>query len=54
MNIIFTILGVFLFLLGFFFGLLCSNEYHEKETRNRIKAGIFNYKDKAYKIEETR
>ena len=55
MNTVLTILGVAgLFLLGFFAGLWCSREANEKETRNHIKASMFTYNDKAYKIEEIR
>lgn len=49
MNIALVVSGAIgFFLLGFFFCLWCSLKAKEKE----IKAGLFNYKDKAYKIEE--
>ena len=55
MNTVLTILGAAgLFLSGFFAGLWCLHESNEKETRNHIKAGMFTYNDKAYKIEEIR
>jgi hypothetical protein len=50
MNILFV--GMFGCSIGFFIGSWCSQRREESDMKNRIKAGTFNWEEKAFKIME--